>query len=293
MTALSSSHSASAGSGKSTRQEAQEKAAPFVEKLARFGYLAKGVTYMLIGVLAAKAAFVGGGEIGGSKNALATLAGDGIFSTILLWAIGIGLASYALWNLFRAALDPEHEGNNAKALTKRFFFGISGVIHAALAFYVFSTLLMGSGSSESSGGSGSTRTMIINSVLDWGVIGQILIAGIGVGIFVFSVIQAKKAIKSDLSDQLDLSSLDSGKTSVVRKIARTGLAARAVVFALIAWFFVQAAWYGSGAEAGGVEKAMKFFSGVDWLVLGTVAIGLACYGFYMLVKSRYRRIDAS
>lgn len=294
MTAINANSSSAADQGK----DAQDHAAPFVEKLARAGYATKGFTYLLLGVLAAKAAFMGGGEIGGSKNALQTLVGDGIVGTILLWAVGIGLAGYGLWQFFRATLDPEDEGSDAKGITKRIFFGFSGILHGALAFYVFSSLLglfgsSGGSSSGSSGSSGGTRTMIVGTILEWGVLGQILIAAVGAGILVLGIIQAKKAFTADLSDQLDLSSLDQSKASAVRKVARTGLGARAAVFAIIAWLFVQAAYYGNSEEAGGLEQAMKFFSGVSWLVLGVVAIGLACYGAYMIVKSRYRRIDAS
>ena len=273
------------------KDEVQEKAAPWVERLARAGYLGKGVVYVLIGALAASAAFGFGGEVGGSKNALQTLAGDNIFSTILLWLIGVGLAGYALWNFFRAILDPENEGNDGKALAKRALFAISGVIHVGLAFYVFSTLLAGDGGG-SGGGDGGTQSMV-GKVLDWGTIGRILIAAVGLGIAGFGIGQLVKAYKADLSDQLDLSPLDASKRSAVVAISRTGLAARGVVFIIVGWFFLQAAYYGNSGEAGGTQKAMEFFGQVSWLVLGAVAIGLACYGLYMIVKSRYRRINAN
>lgn len=71
------------------------KAGPWVEKLARRGYGAKGIVYIVIGFLAVEAAFNRGGQTTNSQGALASIAAQP-FGQLLLGLVGVGLAGYAL-----------------------------------------------------------------------------------------------------------------------------------------------------------------------------------------------------
>src|SRR5690606_12620929 len=74
---------------------ARTAARPWVEKLARAGYAAKGVLYVTIGSLALMLAVGEGGQTAGSRDALAML-GQQPFGQILLFVMAVGLAGYAL-----------------------------------------------------------------------------------------------------------------------------------------------------------------------------------------------------
>ncbi len=263
------------------------------ERLARAGYFAKGFLYFTIGFLALKAALGMGGDIGGSKNALAALAGEGMLGQILLWIIAIGLVGYAAWNGWRAVVDPEDEGDDKKAIGKRIFFGISSLIHAFLAFWVFTTLLGGSGGSSSGngGGSGGTEGMV-GTVLGFGTIGRILVAGAGLGIAGFASQQLIKAYKVDLSDQLMFGKMSDGVKKVAVYSGRGGLAARGVVFSIVGFFLLLAAWRYDSEAAAGMGEVLKMLDGtLGSIVLGVIAIGLGLYGVHMMVKGRYRKIE--
>lgn len=264
----------------------QRHAGPWMERYARLGYAAKGALYLLVGVLALQAAIGWGGQIGDSRSALATLEGKWGIGTVLLWVIGFGLAGYALWNLFRAALDPENEGNDAKGIGKRVFFAISGTVHAMLAVWVFSYLL----GSASSSGEGGTRDRVAQ-LLEWGVPGQLLIAAIALGIIGYGIYQFSKAYRAKLSDELELSGLSPRARKFTIWTARFGLAARGMIFVLVGWFLLQAAWYSTSGEAGGLGKALHRIGQFGWIVLAVVSAGLAAYGVFMFIKARYRRID--
>src|SRR3954468_22672985 len=73
------------------------------EVLARFGYAARGVVYLIIGFFSGGAAF-GSGRPSGKKEALRALlsqpAGD-----ILLGAVAVGLVGFSVWRVFQAVLD--------------------------------------------------------------------------------------------------------------------------------------------------------------------------------------------
>lgn len=265
--------------------EAQKVAAPWIERYARVGYAAKGFLYMLIGLLALQAAIGWGGQVADSRSALTTLQSRWWFGTALLWLVGFGLAGYSLWNLFRAALDPEDEGNGAKGITTRFFFAISGLVHAALALWIFTHLISGA-----SGGDATEDR--VGRLLAWGLAGRLLIAGIALGIAGYGIHQIIKGWREEIDDQLELSGMSPAVRRAIIWIARLGLSARGATLLIIAWFLLQAAWYSARGRAGGLGDALHSVGGFGPLVLGSVAAGLTAYGLFNFIKARYRRIDA-
>jgi hypothetical protein len=81
-------------------ERAANKAGPWIERLARVGYVAYGVVYVLVGVLALQAAFGRGGAATAQEGALLsillgleTLARQP-FGPYLLGAIAAGLVAY-------------------------------------------------------------------------------------------------------------------------------------------------------------------------------------------------------
>jgi hypothetical protein len=268
-------------------EKVQKHAGDWVERLARLGYAAKGVLYLLVGGLAVQAA-IGWGQVSDSRSALTTLEGKWWIGTALLWVIAVGLAGYALWNFFRAIFDPEHEGRDASGIAKRLFFVISGAVHASLAFWCVTYLLKTRGWA----GGGQTRDTV-GRVLEWGMAGRLVIAVAGGLVIGYGVHQLIRAWKVDLSDQLSLSQMSAGMRKLAIFTGRFGMAARGVILVLIGWFFLQAAWYAAQGEAGGLGDALRTVGSFGTVLLALVAIGLAAYGVHMLITARYRRIEAN
>ncbi|MDY6899921.1 MAG: DUF1206 domain-containing protein, partial [Cyanobacteriota bacterium] len=76
-------------------------------------------------------------------------------------------------------------------------------------------------------------------------------------------------------------------------ICRFGLAARSIVFFLIGWFVIEAAYMARASQVGGLDEVLDTLSDSPygpWL-LTVVALGLMSYGVYMVVQARYRRLD--
>jgi Domain of Unknown Function (DUF1206) len=78
----------------------------------------------------------------------------------------------------------------------------------------------------------------------------------------------------------------------VMHVGRIGLAARGVVFGVIGAFLLSAAVHANPNEARGLSGALRALEQQPFgpWVLGIVALGLAAYGFYMLVLAWCRRI---
>ena len=114
------------------KQVAKEAAFnPWMERLTRLGYAVKGFLYVAIGFIAIA------GALGKSKTPADQLGAIQEFSKlpyagILLWVILLGLISYSLWGVIRAALDPFHKGNDLKGLLTRGGYLLSAVTYAHL-----------------------------------------------------------------------------------------------------------------------------------------------------------------
>ena len=86
----------------------------WVERFARFGLVAIGIVYCLVGMLA----FMGAFELRGNSEKEADK--QGVFRFILeqpmgkvmLAIIGIGLLFYTAWCFIQAIRDSENEGND-------------------------------------------------------------------------------------------------------------------------------------------------------------------------------------
>lgn len=262
---------------------AAREASPWIERLARAGYAAKGVVYCLVGAFAVLAAVGRGGGTRGSKSALRSLL-DEPFGQVLLGIIAIGLAGYALWCFVRATLDPEHE----RKVGKRVFAFVKGLIHVSLVVAVVGMIL---GSGSGSGGDDSGAEKWTRRLMGWPA-GIWLVGIAGAAIAGYGLQQLYRAWTADLDDQLSLARLQPDTARWVRYVSRFGMAARGVVFGVIGAFLVLAAWRTDPEEAKGVADALTYLRDQPygpWL-LGAVALGLISYGIYEFVRARYRHI---
>ncbi|HEV2292496.1 MAG TPA: DUF1206 domain-containing protein [Tepidisphaeraceae bacterium] len=272
--------------------DAVHKASPFVRKFARFGYAAKGVVYVIVGGLAAAAAFGRGGQTTGSRGALQAVF-EQPFGQVLLGIVAFGLGCYAAWQFIRAVEDPENEGSDAKAVAKRVGFFISGVIHVGLVIAAV-RMIVGSGSGGGGDGSGDGGAQGWTATLMSYPLGQWLVAIVGLIIAGYGIWQLIRAYKADLDSQLVISDMSAAARQWIRRVCRFGMAARGVVFGIIGLFLVLAAWRENPSEARGLGGALRSLQEQEygpWL-LGVVALGLIAYGVYEFVRARYRRIEA-
>jgi hypothetical protein len=174
---------------------AARKAGPWVERLARTGYVAYGVVYVLVGVLAVQAALGGGGQATGQEGALRSILLAPL-GRVLLGLIVIGLLAYATWRLFQGIRDPENEGTDAKGIVKRFDHVINGLFHAALAFSA-GQLVLGSG-----GGGGSPDDLTARLMAQ--PLGRWLVVIVGVVFVGAGLYQFYKVYRADFRDELKL-----------------------------------------------------------------------------------------
>src|ERR1700749_225009 len=95
-----------------TRKARRASDSPAAHFLARAGLTARGVIYILIGLVAVLVALGQSKREADQLGALQLLAGKS-YGLVALWLLGIGFAAYALWRLSEAAFGVTGEGDGA------------------------------------------------------------------------------------------------------------------------------------------------------------------------------------
>lgn len=252
-----------------------------IKTLARLGFAAIGVVYLLMGVLALLAA---AGQRQGARadqeEAVQRLQ-DVPGGSVLLGLIALGLLGYIIWRFTQAIRDTEQKGSGAKGLGTRLWYVCSGLFYSGLALYAGRLSL--NGQAEKGGNSSQTLTA---KVLGWpGGHWLILVAGvviIGIGLF-----QIYRAFSGRLKSDVDASELTSGQQHLVFRAAQIGVSARGIVVAIIGYFFVQAGQQSRAGAVGSTDEAFDFLAAMGPVALGAVAAGLVAYGVYSLVQAKY------
>jgi hypothetical protein len=258
-----------------------------IEAMARVGYGARGVVYLIVGGLATTAALSSGGPPpAGAKGALESLFAQP-FGSVLVGIVAVGLACFACWRLVQAILDPEGHEDDAREWVRRAGHAVGAVIYAGLAIFALSLILghpTGSGDEDRS--ARDWTAWLLSKPLGAWLVGAVGLSIIGTGIAV-----AVKGWKAKFEQRL---ALDATARRWAVPLGRFGLVARGAVFVLIGGFLVLAAWHGSSGDAKGLSGALRslYQQSYGGALYGLTALGLLAFGVYGVVQAIYRRIAA-
>ena len=257
-----------------------------IEWLARGGFLVKGVLYLVVGALALQVAGAFGGRVTGTRGAFTTVLAQPFGRTLLLAAAG-GLLGYAAWRVLQGLFDPDRLGQTWRGFAMRVSFVARGAVHAALGLQAFH-LYRGV-----SAASGTTEREIASEAFEW-PLGDWLVVLAGLGLIGFAVQQVYAAITCRLERDLDVAEMrrEAGEWAV--GLSRFGVAARAIVFALLGWGIVVAGWSRDASEVGTTASSLRILAaqpgGLGRWLLGVTAAGFVAYGFYQIIHARYLHI---
>jgi hypothetical protein len=256
--------------------------------LARVGFVARGVIYLVVGWLALMTAVgVGSASIADKQQALQTVGAEPL-GTFLLIMVSAGLLAYAVWSLIRAILDPEQRGHDAGAIFARIGNAVAAVSYGGL----------GVGAARLALGLGSVGKGSDESTQDWTArlldapFGPPLVIGLGLIVLAVAAIELGRAYKASFQDDLR-GELHGAERKWLIRFGRLGFFARAVVFALIGGFLIQAARHEDASEAVGLGGALQKLAEQSFgpVLLAIVALGLCMYGLFSLAEARYRRLN--
>jgi hypothetical protein len=273
---MSGPRKASAGARRAAHSE-------WAKRLGRLGFLAKGLIYAVVALIAIEVARGEEKKAKGEEGAIEALAHQS-FGEVLLVLLAIGLAGYALWRARIALLGPPGE-SGAHAAMERVGSVVLAVVYAGLCVYTVRFL------TTDSGGGGTRPDEVTKKLLDEPY-GVALVIAAGLLMLGVAAYEAYKALSRDFLDDLETGRMSPTARSVATVAGMAGYGALAVTSAIFGAFLIKAAVEHDSKEAVGLDGALQELvtESLGPLLLWVVAVGLLVYAFYCVIQARYRRL---
>ncbi|MEU5275423.1 DUF1206 domain-containing protein [Streptomyces asoensis] len=252
---------------------------------AKAGFAARGVIYLLVGLLALQIAFGDSGHEADRRGALAEIA-EKPFGSVLLWALGIGLVGMALWRLSEAVFGGV--GADGRSAKKR----LAALGRCAFySFVAYSVLAFAAGSGDGGGSSDEQSRDVTARVLELPG-GRWIVGAAGVGIAVAGLWIGVRAVMRKYHKHLRLGEMSPRVRRLVDVTGVGGGAARGLVFAAAGVFAVRAAVEYQPDEAKGFDDTLRSFAGTPAGpgLLACVAAGLVLFGLFSFAMARWRKV---
>jgi hypothetical protein len=254
---------------------------PAAAAAARFGLAARAVVYILIGWLAVQIATGHHGHEANQRGALAEI-GRHSYGLVLLWAMGLGFAAYALWRLTEACLgtatDGPKVGPRLQSLAR-------GVIYAGFSVGTF-TFIAGT---SHQGQSQQQATLTARVMRHTG--GRWLVGAAGVVVVAVGAALVAQGLTRKFERDLRMHEMSEPTRRVVVTLGTVGTVARGVVFAVAGGLVVDAAVTFKASKSTGLDGALRTLADQAYgpWVLGAFAVGLIAFGAYGLAAARWAK----
>ena len=256
------------------------------ELLVRAGFVARGLTYGVIGGVAlALALGAGGSSSNTNQQGALSLIAKAPFGKVAVGVAAVGLLMYALWKLSLAVLGRGPEGVDSQKLKDR----VSNAAGAVVYFGFFSValrVLLGSAGNQS-----AQQRRTASGVLGWPG-GPVLVAIAGIAMIAISAYQVYSAIRGDFAKESKTGQMGRHERKLFLTLGRVGLSARSIVFAIVGYFLVRTA-IDFKPNGIGLDGALAKVHAQPYgpLLLGIVAAGLLVFAvFSTFFEARYRRL---
>ncbi len=262
---------------------------PWIDRVAKTGWLSRGIVYLVFGLLAVPIAFQESApqDEASPSGALGRIV-DVPAGRLLLAVLVVGMVLYIAFQLLSLALIVE---TTIGAWWRRGGHLMAALLYSTFAWSAAKLAISGQKSSD-----GSLIERVSKAVLDapggrWlvGIAGVVTI-GVG-GYFFFRHVIQRGFVEglTSLEDEPADNSMSGGTLIVIGLIGWTG---RSIVVALIGFFLVRSAWTYDPKDARGFDRALReaASSGVGSLLVLVAALGLAAYGTFCVASHRHRTV---
>jgi len=256
---------------------------PYVQWLARAGYAARGLVFVILAAFTAIASIDAHTRPVDGKDALRALLTQP-FGSVLLAVLSAGLLCFALWREVQFILDVDRFGSDLKGMARRTVYGAAGLFYLAFASVSLSMLV------------GVHTTTTDRAVRDWTrwlldqPLGEVVVGAIGVAIIVGGVCIGVAGVRAEFRKRIELKAKP---RRIVTALGCAGYLTRAAIIGLIGLFLVFAALHANAYEATGLAGALAVVKRQAYgsVLLAVTALGFLAFGAYGLAEALYRRID--
>ena len=252
--------------------------------LARAGLVARGLMYVLIGVIAIEIAIKGSRQQADRAGAVRLVAHTG-FGSLILWLLVIGFAGMTLWRLSEAIWGGQ--GADGRKGSKRLANLARAVLYALVTYGILKYAL-GVGAPSSS----DTQSQDLTAAALKHPGGQAIVAIAGVVIVGAGLYVMYRAYRLKFLKHLRMGAASPRTRKVVTRLGQIGGIARGFVFGTIGVFLVIAAKDANPRQAKGIDSALRALAHTPlgpWLLV-IVALGLMTFGVYSWCEARWRAV---
>ena len=260
---------------------------PFTIKLARFGFFTKGFLFIVIGFLAMLVA-IGSpeGKITAPTGALATIA-QLSYGRVILIIFVCGAIGHGVWNILRGVADVDRAGTGWRGISMRVIASGVGFFYLFLAWTAWN-IIVAARAAQADEAIPKTLTSLLLAL----PLGTVLVFLIGLGIIGAGVHECYSGISGKFQNNFRMYELSEKERKTVTWLGFLSFTARALIFALMGYFFIWAAIDYNPNEAVGLDGALHALvqSYYGKTLLFITAAGLICHGILSLYEARVRRI---
>ncbi|MCC6327388.1 MAG: DUF1206 domain-containing protein [Acidobacteria bacterium] len=259
---------------------------PFVMKAARFGFVAKGVLFIVIGALAIMLAVgLPEGRLTDASGALGVIAKQP-FGRILLLAFIVGATGHAVWNILRGIADVDDAGRGWRGYITRGFAVATGVVYIALALTALEKIL-----ALRVAQAGDAQEAVVTVLLSIPVLGTVLLYLIGLGVIGAGFYECYVGFTGKYRENYRAWEISGLHLWLITILGVLAFSARAVILVMIGYFFLTAGWTGL-KDSIGLDAALYALSVRSYgrVLLFAAASGLIAHGILAFYEAKYRRI---
>lgn len=268
---------------------------PWFEAAARIGLAVRGVVFAVLAYLVAR---IASGALGNGGSTNKAVSGSGVAQAVaeqsggqvLVFLLGVGLASYAVFSLLDAIVN-EHDSSDAKRWAKRAKGVWRAGVYAAFSAYALYTAANGQSKSGTSHHVDSKQSHWSARVLSWPA-GWLWLGGLGVVLVVACGYLAVRAVRRKFLKDLDASRMSQTGRRIASVSGVAGHLGRAALYGMAGWFVLHAAIQNDPAKSQGVDGSVRKFADNSFggASLYVVAAALAAFAVYMWCEARYRKV---
>ncbi|MGY0004943.1 DUF1206 domain-containing protein [Micromonospora sp. I033] len=262
---------------------AQAANSRWLELLTRAGFIGYGIVHLLFAWLALQIAFGKSGEEGNQNGALRTL-GAQPMGKFLLVAIAVGLFAMAIWQAFEAVI-----GHRFLRGKEKLFERIASVVRVIVFVWLGWTAIkvfQDASSNAANQQQQFSEKLMASDGGRWlvGLAGLVL-AAVGIGMVIYG-------LKKKFERNLKTGEMSPKTHTLARRLGMAGYAARGAVFAVTGLLIVVAAVKYDPEKARGLDAALRTLRDQSYgpVLLALMALGIAAFGVYCFLQSRYRRV---
>ncbi len=254
---------------------------PWMARLVKAGYFAKGIIYSFIGVLALRVALgMQGGSLTDATGVLLRLLHQP-FGRFMLAAIGIGITAYAGYYIFEAVADLRHKGGGARGWLDRSLTIIKAVVYGTIGIEALSIVFL---NQRPDSDAEDNARLVMRFPL-----GDVLLVLIGIGVVIYGVTQLQMVWRGGVEEDLDAARVRR-EARWLLPFGRVGVAARSIKLLLIGGTMAVSGLRERPSDADGYSEAMSTIASFNPWLLAAMGAGLLCFGIYQLCHARYAKI---